>query len=220
MYVALLNRAQHPQPITKIMRVLDDGTLPLLPHLLRIHEQEPHSTSLRLPLRKHNNRFALNQLASPMTILIKALRIITHPFRTLSLSRSLSSSPTTTLYRPRERQPTPGARQPGSHERSAGEDEADGAAIDADGGEGGGEAVDELEVRQQRVVHVLEEQGVAVEHVQGAAVGQLHGLEGALLRQDLVDVPAQEGVGRQQRLAQPALHRRLQLRLGGCVDPR
>lgn len=80
--------------------------------------------------------------------------------------------------------------------------------------------MDELEVRQQRVVHVLEEQGVAVEHVQGAAVGQLHGLEGALLRQDLVDVPAQEGVGRQQRLAQPALHRRLQLRLGGCVDPR
>lgn len=56
---------------------------------------------------------------------------------------------------------------------------------------------------------MLEEERLPVEHVQRAAVRQLHRLERAFLRQDLVDVRIQQGVGGQQRLAQRALHGRL-----------
>jgi hypothetical protein len=60
-------------------------------------------------------------------------------------------------------------------------------------------------VRQERVGIDLEEERLRVQHVQRATVGQLHGLERALLGQDLVNVGVQERVGGQERLAQRAL---------------
>lgn len=71
----------------------------------------------------------------------------------------------------------------------------------------------ELQVRQEGVVVVLEEDGLAIGDVQGGALGQFDLVEGGFLGQDLVDVWVQERVGGQEGLAQGALYRRLELLL-------
>lgn len=64
-----------------------------------------------------------------------------------------------------------GGCESGSHERGAGEHEADCAAVDAQTGEAVGVAVDDGEVGEEGVVHVLEEEGGGVEGEEGDAVG-------------------------------------------------
>ena len=77
------------------------------------------------------------------------------------------------------RQPAPLAGQPGRHQRRAREHEADGTAVDAQAREGLREGVHEFQVRDQRVVHVLPEEGVAFVDVERDAVGSEEGeLEG------------------------------------------
>ena len=108
------------------------------------------------------------------------------------------------------------AGEAGGHEGSAAQDEADGAPVDADGGEGLGEAVDEAKVGDEGGSRVLlvEERGAVLEDVETGAVGQLHLGEGGLLGEGLVDVGGEEGVRRQQGLAEGPLDRRLELLLG------
>lgn len=167
------------------MRLLDDRSLTLLLDDLGTLDQDTDSAGLELALGGNNDRLTLLELAGPVALLVEPLRLA-----------ALAAGQTAA-----------GAGQAGGHEGGAAEDEADGAAVDAYAGEGGGEAVDELEMGQQDVgLVVLEEERLAVEHVQGAAVGQLHGLEGALLGQQLVDDIVQERVRRQEGAAQGALH--------------
>lgn len=58
-----------------------------------------------------------------------------------------------------------------NHQRRAGQDEADGAAVDPDRLEGLRVLMDDLEVGDDRVVHVLVEEGAVVEDVEGDTVG-------------------------------------------------
>lgn len=176
----LLIRSELPQPVAQVMRLLDDGPLALLLDLLGAHDQEPDGARLDLALGPHDHRLALLQLPGPPLVVVEPLP--------LGAGRRARG------------QAAPRARQAGGHEGGARQDEADGAAVDAYAGEGGGEAVDEAQVRQQggcRVV--LEEERLRVQHVQRAPVRQLHRLQRHLLRQDLVDVRVQQRVRRQKR---------------------
>lgn len=196
-------RAEPPQAVAEVMRILNNGSLPLILDILRAHDQESHRARLRLALSAHNNRLPLRELPRPPILLIQPLpRPVLRPHRQHPARQAATSG-----------------REAGGHEGGAGEHEADGAAVDAHAGEGGGEAVHEAQVRQQRGRVLLEEERLAVQHVQRAAVGQLHGLEGPLLGQDLVHVAVQERVRRQQRLPEVPLHRRFELRLGRRLDP-
>jgi hypothetical protein len=172
--------------------VFNDGSLALVFHSLGALHQETDSAGLGLALGPHDNRLALFQLAGPPVLLVEALGVAT-----LSAGEAAA-----------------GTRQTGGHEGRARQHKADGAAVDAYRGEAGREAVHQLEVGEEGVCVDLEEEGLAVEHVEGGAVGQLHGLERALLGQNLVNVGIEERVRGQQALAQVALHRGLELRLG------
>lgn len=74
--------------------------------------------------------------------------------------------------------------------------------------------MDELEVGEKIGVGVLVEQGLGVQDEEGVAVGELHALEGALFREDLIDVRVEEWVGGEECLSQAALDGRLELLLG------
>lgn len=166
------------------MRLLNDGPLALLLDDLGALDQDTNSARLELALGRNDDRLALLELAGPAPLLVETLGVAPLAAR---------QAPT-------------GAGEAGRHEGGAAEDEADGAAVDAYAGEAAREAVDELEVRQQHVrLVVLEEERLALEHVQGAAVGKLHGFQGAFLGQQLVDHIVQERVGRREGLAQRAL---------------
>ena len=194
------------------MRLLDNGSLALLLNLLSPRNQHSDGTGLLLALRKHNNRLALLQLATPVPFLIRAL--IRHLDIVFVGLRLLPRRPLM-----RHRQPAALTRQAGSHERRAREHEADGAAVYPDGGEALREAVDELEVGHDGVLLRrrvgLEEKGRgAVDDVQRHAVGKLDLLERGLLGDDVVDERRQERVGGQERLAQVALDRGFELLFG------
>lgn len=71
------------------------------------------------------------------------------------------------------------------------------------------------------VVNVLlVEEGRGVEDVEGVAVGELHGGEGGLFGEDLVDVRGEEGVGGEEVLAEGALDGGFELLLWGGLDSR
>lgn len=82
--------------------------------------------------------------------------------------------------------------------------------------------MDELEVGQDggdaARAGVLEEEGLRVEDVEGVAVGKLHGLEGALLRENLVNVRSDEGVGRREGLTEGALDGGFEFLLRGGLE--
>ena len=59
------------------------------------------------------------------------------------------------------------------HQCGTGEDETDGATIDGDAWEAIGEGVDDAEVRDERVIHMLPEEGGVFERVEGDAVGSV-----------------------------------------------
>lgn len=70
-------------------------------------------------------------------------------------------------------------------------------------------------MREQRRLNVeLEEERLAVDDVEADAVGELDLLERRLLGEELVDVGGEEGVGGEERGAEGALDRRLELLLG------
>lgn len=165
------------------MRFLDHGALALLLDLLRARDQESHRASMILALGRNHHGLVLLQLPTPVALLVGAL--------VASLARL--------------RQPAAGARQAGRHECGAREHEANGAAIDADGREGLGEAVDELQVWEEDAFVHFEEQGLAINDVEGGAVGKLHLLERAFLGEDLIDVGVEEGVGLEKGAAEGAL---------------
>lgn len=123
-----------------------------------------------LALGHDHDGLVLVQLAAPVAVLVDALIIVA--------ARLFA----------RLWQSAAGAGQARGHERGAGQYEADGAAVDTDGREGLGEAVDELEMREEGALVDLEEDGLAVDDVEGCAVGELHLLEGGFLGEDLVDV--------------------------------
>lgn len=174
------------------MRVFNHRSLALVLDGLGAFHQKSHGAGLGLALGPHDDGLALLELPAPAVLVVEALGVA-----------AVAAG-----------QAAAGAGEAGGHEGGAREDETDGAAVDAYRGEAGREAVHEAEVGEQRVGVDLEEEGLAVEHVQGGAVRQLHGLERALLGQDLVNVRVQERVRCQQALAQVALDRRLELRLG------
>lgn len=74
--------------------------------------------------------------------------------------------------------------------------------------------MDKAEVGQQRDVASglarLEEEGFGVEDVEDGTVGQLDGLKGRLLGEDLVGVGVEERVAAEQRLAKRPLDGRLE----------
>lgn len=72
--------------------------------------------------------------------------------------------------------------------------------------------------QQHAVVVLLVHDGAAVDDVQRDAVRQLDQLERRLLGEHLVDVRGQEGVGRQDRVADRALDGGFELLLGGAVE--
>ncbi len=120
----------------------------LLQPCIAIHHH-PFPFSLHL-LRPHLQ-------LSHHTDLLLALRLNSHHISLLTLILLI-------------RYPPPFTRQSGRHECRAREHEADGAAVDAEAWEGLWEGVHELEVRDQRVVHVLPEERGRVEDVEGDAV--------------------------------------------------
>ena len=65
--------------------------------------------------------------------------------------------------------------------------------------------MDQAEVGDDGVVHVLVEEGFAVEGVEGDAVGDLDEVELGFFGQDVVDVLGEEGVGFEEFGAQGAL---------------
>lgn len=70
-------------------------------------------------------------------------------------------------------------------------------------------------MREQRRLNVeLEEERLPVDDVEADAVGELDLLERRLLGEELVDVGGEEGVGGEERGAEGALDRRLELLLG------
>ena len=72
--------------------------------------------------------------------------------------------------------------------------------------------------QQHAVVVLLVHDGAAVDDVQRDAVWQLDQLERRLLGEHLVDVRGQEGVGRQDRVADRALDGGFEFLLGGAVE--
>ena len=193
---------QVPEAVPEEMCLLDHGPLPLVLDVLGAGDQDADSAGLLLALGHDDGRLALLELAAPVALVVGPL-----------VRDALGGGLAVPLVR--ARQAAAGAGQARGHQGGAAEDEADGAAVYADGGEGLGEAVDELEVGEQDAVVDLEEDGLAVEDVEARAVGQLHLLQGGLLGEHIVDEGRQEGVGREQRLAQRALDRGLELLLGG-----
>lgn len=188
------------------MGFLDHRSLALLFDLFRARHEEPHRAGLLLALGHDDDRLALLQLLAPAALVVQAV------------VRDLVLADRPRAHVPRLGQPAALAGEPGGHEGGAAEDEADGAAVDAYRGEGGGEAVDEAEVGQQRrAVVLLVEDGRAVDDVERGAVGQLHLREVRLLGHDLVDVGRQQRVGGEQRVAQGALHGGLELLLGSSL---
>lgn len=65
---------------------------------------------------------------------------------------------------------------------------------------------------------LLVEERLGVKDVEGVAVGELHAGEGSLLREDLVNVGVEKGVGREEGLAQAALDGGFELLLGRRGD--
>lgn len=150
--------------------------------LCRASHQRADGTSFRLALGHNDHGLALDQLSAPAALAVHAL---VHLFALFQL-----------LWRPFCRQSAALGRQAWRHERRARQDEADGAAVDSDGRERLREAVDELEMRDQRAggVVLLVEDGRAVDDVERVSVGELHAGQGGLFGENFLDVRVQKGV--------------------------
>lgn len=137
------------------MPLLYHRPLPLLLTLLRTHAQQAHRTRLLFALCTHHDRLALVQLAPTVPALPRAF--------CLAVGAHLGCVAA--------REPPPRGSQAGGHEGCARQHKADGAAVDADRGEAGREAVHEAQVREERIGHVLEEEGRAADEVERHSVG-------------------------------------------------
>lgn len=68
------------------------------------------------------------------------------------------------------------------------------------------------------VAVLLVEEGYVVEDEKGVAVGELHGLEGALFGEDLIDEGREEGVGFEEGGAEGTLDGGFEFLLGGGLE--
>lgn len=143
------------------MCVLNDRPLALFLDLCRAHGQEAHGTRFHLALCPDDDGLASIEL-SPAEISFAGgsarsvvVNTVARMFGRRGIARGESSS---------------GRREAGSHEGGAREDEANGAAIDAHGGKCVGEAVDEAEMWEQRIGHVLIEERSGGEEIERRAL--------------------------------------------------
>lgn len=196
-------KAQIPQPITQVMRILHHRPLALRLDLIRPSSQRPNRTRLLLALRHNHHRLSLGQLPAPPSILHNAL---------------LHFLPLLERLCPIDGQPSSRGRQSRRHQRRSRKHKANGSAIDPNARKRLREAVHELQVRQQVGPVILVEERHGVEHVEGVSVGQLHAREGGLLGEDLFDVGRQERVRGEEVLAQRALGGGFELLLGSALE--